>query len=74
MTDKITIHSDHFDDLALDIAGDLLNRGLLYDNGDTFNEAIQVIVWRLQHQQFVNNYPEDYEDSPSKGPMNEAAK
>lgn len=70
MSNELIINSDHFDDLALDIAGDLLNRGLLYDNGDTFNEAIQIIVHRLKHQQFVNNNPEDYIDSPSKGPMN----
>lgn len=79
-SNSLTIHSDHFDDLALDIAGDLLNRGLLTDVGcvldkdHIFDEAVKIIVWRLKHQQFVNNNPEDYIDSPSKGPMSKQIK
>lgn len=72
MTDNtLTIHSDRFDDLALDIAGDLLNRGLISGDNEAFFDVNRIIVRRLQHQQFVNDNSADYEDSPSKGPMNE---
>ena len=72
MTDNtLTIHSDHFDDLALDIAGDLLNRGMIHGDQIHFDNVVGIIVHRLKHQQFVNDNSEDYIDSPSKGPMND---
>jgi len=72
--DRLTIHSDHFEDLALDIAGDLLNRGLLPENNTNFDTAIRIIVWRLKHQKFINDNPADYMDSPSKGPIDQPLK
>lgn len=65
----LIIHLDRFEDLALDIAGDLLNRGLLPENNANFDTAIDIIVWRLKHQKFVNDNPADYINSTSKGSM-----
>lgn len=74
MNETLIIHLDHFDDLALDIAGDLLNRGLISGDNEKFFEANRIIIWRLKHQQFINNNPEDYIDSPSKAPMSKQIK